>query len=81
MEITESPQPEEETFILIPKVSLSEEALNGLIEEFILREGTDYGHSEATLEDKKNRVLKQLNSKMVQIVYSSSTGNTTLLRK
>lgn len=34
--------------VLVSIEMLSDEALNGLIQEFILREGTDYGTSEHT---------------------------------
>jgi uncharacterized protein YheU (UPF0270 family) len=44
----------------IPWDSLSADALTGLIEEFITREGTDYGRVEVSLEDKVKQVKKQL---------------------
>ncbi|TIE66479.1 YheU family protein, partial [Legionella pneumophila] len=36
--------------MLIPWQELSPEALENLIESFVLREGTDYGEHERTLE-------------------------------
>ncbi len=38
--------------MLIPHRELSPEALQGLIEEFVTRDGTDYGESEAALATK-----------------------------
>ena len=44
----------------IPASRLSRDALDGLIEEFVTRDGTDYGAQEHTLEQKKNAVVRQL---------------------
>ena len=37
---------------IIPIERLSPEAIQGVIEEFILREGTDYGEKETSMETK-----------------------------
>ena len=44
----------------IPQQELSSDALVGVIDAFILREGTDYGPEEYTLEEKRQRVLNSL---------------------
>ena len=44
----------------IPQQQLSTEALLGVVDAFILREGTDYGEQEFTLEEKRQRVLEAL---------------------
>ena len=44
----------------IPQQELSSDALVGVIDAFILREGTDYGPQEYTLEEKRQRVLNSL---------------------
>jgi uncharacterized protein YheU (UPF0270 family) len=46
--------------IEIPWQQLSGEALQGVIEEFITREGTDYGTVETALADKVEQVMAQL---------------------
>jgi len=56
--------------MIIPWQDISKEALNGIIEEFIMREGTDYGEQEVSLERKKQDLLNQLQSGQVVIVYS-----------
>jgi len=48
--------------IEIPWRSLSPAALTGLVEAFVLQEGTDYGHSEYSLEEKVASVRTQLSS-------------------
>ena len=39
---------------------LTQEALLGVVDAFILREGTDYGHQDYTLEEKRQRVFAML---------------------
>ena len=46
--------------MLIPWQDLSPETLENLIESFVLREGTDYGEHERTLEQKVADVKRQL---------------------
>lgn len=46
--------------IEIPASELSEQALLGVIDTFILREGTDYGHTDYSLEEKRQRVKDML---------------------
>lgn len=48
--------------IKIPWDELSDDALMGIIEEFVTREGTEYGDSEVSLEIKCLQVRQQLRS-------------------
>ncbi len=59
---------EEERFVDVNYKLLSAEALRGLVEEFITREGTEYGHREFSLDDKVRQVERQLASGEVKIV-------------
>lgn len=63
----------------IPQDKLSSEALEGLIEEFILREGTDYGAEEVNLDRKKEQVRKQLDKEEIKIVFDFTTASVTLM--
>lgn len=53
----------------IPYTELSQEALLGVMDAFILREGTDYGHEEITIDEKRSRVLSMLQSGEAEIVF------------
>ena len=53
----------------IPYSELSQEALLGVMDAFILREGTDYGHEEVTIDQKRSRVLSMLQSGEAEIVF------------
>jgi uncharacterized protein YheU (UPF0270 family) len=67
--------------MIIPFNAVSEEAINGLIEEFVTREGTDYGHSETSLEQKVQQVRSQIKSGKVLIVFSEATEQVDLITK
>ena len=41
----------------------------GVMDAFILREGTDYGHEEITIDQKRSRVLSMLQSGEAEIVF------------
>ena len=56
--------------MIIPWQDLSPETLDNLIESFVLREGTDYGEHERSLEQKVNDVKRQLKSGNVVLVWS-----------
>jgi uncharacterized protein YheU (UPF0270 family) len=60
----ERPEP-----IVIPYRDLSEPALRGVLESFVLREGTDYGEREVSLDQKVAQVLRQLERGEAQIVF------------
>ncbi|MDG2278591.1 MAG: YheU family protein [Pseudomonadales bacterium] len=55
--------------IEIPYQSLSAGALVGVIDTFVLREGTDYGHRDIDLDEKRDRVLKMLQAGHAIIRY------------
>ncbi len=55
--------------VIIPYDQLSSDALSGLIEEFITREGTEYGDREFSLEEKVTQVRSQLKSGKAVITY------------
>lgn len=65
----------------IPWQSLSADALEGLIEEYVTREGTDYGHEDYSLADKVAAVRRQIESGQVLIHYDTYMQSCTLVRK
>ncbi|MFS4459175.1 YheU family protein [Bdellovibrio sp. HCB2-146] len=73
----QKPQPPLE----IPLEALSEDALNGIIENFIQREGTDYGANEIALETKMQQIRKQLQRGDVKVVFDPDSESVTLLTK
>lgn len=65
----------------IPYKQLSDQALLGLIEEFITREGTDYGFEEVSLETKVAQVQRLLKSGEVVIVFDEATESCNIMPK
>lgn len=56
--------------MIIPWQELAAPTLQNLIEAFVLREGTDYGEHERTLEEKVAAVEQQLRQGEVVLVWS-----------
>jgi len=54
----------------IPINQIESETLTAIIESFILKEGTDYGSIEASLEEKIEQVRVQLANGTAILVYS-----------
>ena len=56
--------------MIIPWQDLAPDTLESLIESYVLREGTDYGAHEKSLQDKVDDVKRQLVSGQIVIVWS-----------
>jgi uncharacterized protein len=67
--------------MIIPYQNLSPEALLGVIEEFVTRDGTDYGRVEATLGQKINDVMRQMKKGKAFIVFDEATQTPNIVRK
>ena len=65
--------------VLVPIESLSPAALTGVVEAFVLREGTDYGASETAHEEKVLQVLAQLRRGEARIVYEPGSGTVDIV--
>lgn len=70
---------EEQAPVEIPYRELSASALRGVIEHFVLREGTDYGAQEASFEGKIADVMRQLERREARIVFDPVTESVTLM--
>lgn len=55
--------------VVVPYTELSEEALRGVLEAFVLREGTEYGDRDFSLDQKVAQVVRQLQRGEAQIVF------------
>lgn len=65
--------------MLIPHDQLTPETLQALIEEFINREGTDYGEQEISIKTKVSQVRRQLDDGRIVISYDEHSESCTLL--
>ncbi len=62
----------------IPVNKLSPEALQGVIEEFISREGTDYGEIAVSRETKFRQVKSKLESGSAVLIFDDETETTNI---
>ena len=53
----------------IPYRQLSKEALEGIVKDFVLREGTEYGEREFSLKEKVEQVMNEVQSGRARIVF------------
>lgn len=65
--------------VRVPHTELSPEALRGVIEAFVLREGTDYGDREASHEAKVADVLRQLERGEAYIQFDPLDSSVTIV--
>jgi hypothetical protein len=65
--------------VVIPADELRPDALCGLIEEFVTRDGTDYGAVEQSVAEKVAAVLAQLESGEARLVFDPETETTNVV--
>ena len=63
----------------IPYKELNNDTLVALIESFILREGTDYGENEFSLEEKVQHILEQLEQGKVFISFDEKNKSFNII--
>jgi uncharacterized protein YheU (UPF0270 family) len=77
------PKPQEKTIdhhekgVDVPYEQIDPETLRNMVQEFVTRNGSDWGDPGGALEDKIAQVLKQLKNKQVKVVFDlkSETAN------
>lgn len=67
--------------MLIPRRELSQEALQGLVEEFVSRDGTDYGEEEIPLAVKVAQVKTLLERGQYVILYDLESQSAAIVPK
>jgi uncharacterized protein YheU (UPF0270 family) len=67
--------------IEIPASELPPETLRAIIESFIMREGTDYGDAEYSLDNKVDQVRRQLDRGDVLLMWDEVLESCNLITK
>lgn len=67
--------------MIIPHEKLNPEVLQGLIEEFVTRDGTDTGYEKQSFENDVAIIKRQLKRGDVVIVYDKSTKTSNIVPK
>lgn len=62
----------------IPYKELKPETLQAIISDFVLREGTDYGSEEISLEKKIDQVMKALKDEDAIITFDPKSESCTI---
>jgi uncharacterized protein len=62
----------------IPVDKVSSQAIHGVIEEFISREGTDYGERNVPLEMKFRQVKNKLETGLAVLIFDDETETTNI---
>ena len=63
----------------IPHTALSPETLRGIVEEYVTREGTEYGARDYSLDEKVSHVMGQVDRGEVVIEYDPDSQTCNLL--
>ncbi len=67
--------------VKIPYTELSPEALQGIIEQFISRDGPDSGNVEISFQRKIEQVMQNLKTGKAFILYDESSQSCNILSK
>ena len=65
--------------IILSYCDIAPETLNKLLEEIVSRDGTDYGDSEVSIEQKINQVILKLKSGEACLCYDEQTESCNVL--
>ena len=71
----ELPQP-----VVVPYTELAADLLHAVVESYVLREGTDYGEKEFSLEAKVSQVIGQLKRGEVRIVFDPESETVSIIK-
>lgn len=67
--------------MIIPYKDLSADVLTAIIEDFVSREGTDYGAIESTFSSKVSQVMRQLEKGEAAITFDADTETCSIVPK
>jgi uncharacterized protein len=65
----------------VPAARIDPDTLERLVEEFVTRDGTDYGEKELTLAQKKAAVARQIDRGDVVLVFDTETETANLVTR
>jgi len=66
--------------VVVPYTELAADLLHAVVESYVLREGTDYGEKEYSLEDKVSHVISQLKRGEVRIVFDPQSETVSIVK-
>jgi uncharacterized protein YheU (UPF0270 family) len=66
--------------VVVPYAELAADLLHAVVESYVLREGTDYGEREFSLDEKVAHVIGQLKRGEAQIMFDPETETVSIVR-
>ena len=66
--------------VIVPYTELAADLLHAVVESYVLREGTDYGEREFSLEEKVSHVIGQLKRGEARIVFDPETETVSIIK-
>ncbi len=67
-------------WVTVPYTELAQDLLHAVVESYVLREGTDYGEREFSLQEKVAHVIGQLKRGEARIVFDPDTESVSIIR-
>ncbi len=67
--------PDSSESVVVPHTALAADVLRAVVESYVLREGTDYGEVELSLDQKVARVIGQLERGAARILFDPDTDS------
>jgi len=68
-------------FVHVPLERLPSETLTALLEEYASRDGTDYGHYDISLEEKRDQLRSGLLCGDLQLLYDADSEHWDLVHR
>jgi uncharacterized protein YheU (UPF0270 family) len=75
------PQTKKDRGVIVPHCDLSERALQGLLEEFVSRDGTDSGYTELSLGQRVEQVRRQLERGEAVVVFDPAARSVNIIAR
>lgn len=79
--IPDMSQTKKEKGVIVPHRELSEEGLQGLLEEFVSRDGTDSGYTKLSLQQRVDQVRRQLDRGEALVVYNPAAQSANIISR
>ncbi len=71
----------QEEGVEVPYQELNPETLRNMIEEFVSRDGSDWGDAGGSMEAKIEQVLRQFKAKKIKVVFDLTTQTANIVTK
>jgi len=65
--------------VVVPYTELAADLLHAVVESYVLREGTDYGEKEFSLQDKVAHVISRLKRGEARIVFDPESETVSII--